>query len=76
MEETSKAIFTTVSFFPSQKQIVADFAAQDHRSFSNALQVIVEDWKRMREALADGRMVVLQIRPEDRQPISNQIGLQ
>jgi pyrroline-5-carboxylate reductase len=76
MEETGKAIFTSVSLFPAHKQIVADFAAQDHRSFSNALQVIIEDWKRMHEAVADGRMVLLAIRPEDRQPINNQIGLQ
>lgn len=68
MEESAEK--TSISLFPSHRQIVADFAAQDHRSFSNALQVIIEDWKRMRDAVAEGRMVLLAHRPEDQQPVS------
>lgn len=74
--ESEKATPTSVTLFPSQRKIVEDFATAERRSMSNAIQVIIEDWKRMHEAIADGRMVLLAIRPEDRQPISNQIGLQ
>jgi hypothetical protein len=41
---------TSISLFPAQRQIVSEFAARDRRSFSNALQVIIEEWARMNKA--------------------------
>lgn len=51
-EQEPKAIITTITLFPSQRQIVALFADENRRSFSNAIQFIIEDWARMkREAI-------------------------
>jgi hypothetical protein len=47
MEESAEK--TSISLFPAQRQIVSEFAAQDRRSFSNALQVIIEEWARMKK---------------------------
>jgi hypothetical protein len=51
MEKMEKqAEKTSISLFPEQKQIVTEFAEEDRRSFSNALQVIIEEWARTRKA--------------------------
>ena len=47
-EESEKAIPTSITLFPSQRQIVSDFATADRRSFSSAMQIIIEDWARMK----------------------------
>lgn len=45
MEESAERI--SLRLFPYHKRIVTEFAARDRRSFSNALQVIIEEWARM-----------------------------
>ena len=42
MEETAEQ--TSVSLFPTHKRIVSEFGARGRRSFSNALQIIIEEW--------------------------------
>lgn len=42
---------TSISLFPRQRQIVEVFAEEQNRTFSNALQFIIEDWMRMKQAL-------------------------
>jgi len=49
-EESEKATPTSVTLFPSQRKIVEDFATAERRSMSNAMQVIIEDWARMKKA--------------------------
>ena len=51
-EESEKAIPTSITLFPNQRQIVTDFATADRRSFSSAVQIIIEDWARMRAEIA------------------------
>ena len=42
MDEAAEKV--SVSLFPSHREIVATFAARERRTFSNALQVIIEEW--------------------------------
>ena len=42
-----KAINTPVSLYPEQRAIIEAFAAESGRSFSNAVQFIIEDWARI-----------------------------
>ena len=56
-EESEKATPTSVTLFPSQRKIVEDFATAERRSMSNAMQVIIEEWARMK-ALAARPVVI------------------
>lgn len=38
------ALKVSVSLYPYQVQLIRSFASESRRSFSNALQVIIEDW--------------------------------
>ena len=40
----TKAETTGVSLFPIHKEIIKRLAHRDRRTFSNALQVIIEQW--------------------------------
>lgn len=42
-----KAVPTPISLYPKQRAIVEAFVAETNRSFSNAVQVIIEDWARI-----------------------------
>lgn len=44
VETEDKALTTGVALYPSQIAIVRELAARERRSFSNALQVIIEQW--------------------------------
>jgi hypothetical protein len=48
MEESAER--TSISIFPVHRRIIEEFAGQDHRSFSNAVQFIIEDWARLKRA--------------------------
>ena len=43
----NKSISTPTALYPSQRAIVEAFAAKTGRSFSNAMQFIIEDWQRL-----------------------------
>lgn len=42
----------SVSLFPEHDRIIRQFAAESHRNYSNAVQYIIEEWERMRQAAA------------------------
>jgi len=42
-----KSISTPVALYPTQRTIVETFAKKNGRSFSNAVQFIIEDWQRL-----------------------------
>ncbi len=43
----NKSIRTPLSLYPAQRAIVEAFAKKTNRSFSNAVQFIIEDWARL-----------------------------
>jgi hypothetical protein len=43
----NKSVATPTALYPSQRAIVEAFAAKSGRSFSNAMQFIIEDWQRL-----------------------------
>lgn len=43
----NKSTSTPTSLYPRQRAIVEAFAAKTNRSFSNAVQFIIEDWQRL-----------------------------
>lgn len=40
----------SVSLFPEQDQIIRTFCEEAHRNYSNAVQFIIEDWARQKQA--------------------------
>ncbi len=43
----NKSTSTPTALYPQQRAIVEAFAAKTNRSFSNAMQFIIEDWQRL-----------------------------
>lgn len=37
---------TSISFFPQHDAVIRAFASKDNRSYSNAVQTIIEQWAR------------------------------
>jgi hypothetical protein len=47
MPNKENAIPQNVTLYPTQRSVVEAFAQRTNRTFSNALQFIIEDWQRI-----------------------------
>lgn len=47
MPNKDNAVPQNVTLYPAQRAIVEAFAQRTNRTFSNALQFIIEDWQRL-----------------------------
>ncbi len=61
-EQTQMAERFSLSLFPEHRKLVAEIMAEDHRSFSNAIQFVLEDRGRMRRELAELRDEIRRIK--------------
>jgi hypothetical protein len=43
-QEAENAVKITASLYPEHTRVVREFAQESHRTFSNALQFIINDW--------------------------------